>query len=120
MGARQSDRVLRPGLDLQLAGSGQLYHVMMETGNFIYATACRLLGACTHATSHYQLLATVSSIQSWLAHYDRYILVFHRVCGCYSLHAANVVYALKTMLTFAAHVRLGYCCTSLLAYYHLC
>lgn len=36
-----------------------LYHVMMENGNFIYATACRLLGACTHATSHYQILATV-------------------------------------------------------------
>ena len=38
-----------------------LYHVMMENGNFIYATACRLLGACTHANSHYQILATVSS-----------------------------------------------------------
>jgi hypothetical protein len=37
-----------------------MYHVMMETGNFIYATACKLLGACTHATSHYQILSTVS------------------------------------------------------------
>ena len=37
-----------------------MFHVMMETGNFIHATACKLLGACTHATSHYQLLATVS------------------------------------------------------------
>lgn len=36
-----------------------MYHVMMETGNFIYATACRLLDACTRATSHYQILATV-------------------------------------------------------------
>ncbi|DBA76070.1 hypothetical protein WJX77_012502 [Trebouxia sp. C0004] len=35
-----------------------MYHVMMETGNFIYATACKLLGACTHATSHYQILST--------------------------------------------------------------
>ena len=46
-----------------------LYHVMMETGNFIYATACRLLNACTYATSHYQLLATVRHIQLWLAYY---------------------------------------------------
>lgn len=38
-----------------------MYHVMMETGNFIYATACKLLGACTHATSHYQILSTVSN-----------------------------------------------------------
>ena len=45
-----------------------MFHVMMETGNFIYATACELLGACTHATSHYQLLATVSDVQSWLQH----------------------------------------------------
>ena len=39
-----------------------MFHVMMETGNFIYATACKLLGACTHATSHYQILATVSAV----------------------------------------------------------
>ncbi|DBA88099.1 TPA: hypothetical protein ACH3X2_005097 [Trebouxia sp. C0005] len=38
-----------------------MYHVMMETGNFIYATACKLLGACTHATSHYQILSTMSN-----------------------------------------------------------
>ena len=37
-----------------------MYHVMMETGNFIYATACELLGACSHARSHYQILSTVS------------------------------------------------------------
>lgn len=36
-----------------------MYHVLMETGNFIFATACKLLGACTHASSHYQTLATV-------------------------------------------------------------
>ena len=41
-----------------------LYHVMMENGNFIYATACRLLGACTHATSHYQILATVRNLNT--------------------------------------------------------
>ncbi|KAL3145862.1 hypothetical protein ABBQ38_015231 [Trebouxia sp. C0009 RCD-2024] len=35
-----------------------MYHVMMETGNFIYATACKLLAACNHASSHYQILAT--------------------------------------------------------------
>lgn len=35
-----------------------MYHLMMETGNFIFATACKLLGACTHSTSHYQILAT--------------------------------------------------------------
>ena len=45
-----------------------MFHVMMETGNFICATACRLLGACTHATSHYQLLATVSDVQSCRQH----------------------------------------------------
>ena len=39
-----------------------MYHVMMETGNFIYATACRLLGACTHASSHYQILSTVGCL----------------------------------------------------------
>ena len=37
-----------------------MYHVLMETGNFIYATACKLLNACSHASSHYQILATVS------------------------------------------------------------
>lgn len=37
-----------------------LYHVLMETGNFIYATACKLLNACSHASSHYQILSTVS------------------------------------------------------------
>ena len=36
-----------------------MFHVMMETGNFIYATACKLLGACSFATSHYQILATI-------------------------------------------------------------
>lgn len=36
-----------------------MYHVLMETGNFIYATACKLLNACSHASSHYQILATV-------------------------------------------------------------
>lgn len=40
-----------------------MYHVMMETGNFIYATACKLLGACSHARSHYQILSTVSPPQ---------------------------------------------------------
>ncbi len=43
-----------------------MYHVMMETGNFIYATACRLLGACTHATSHYQILSTVRTSSALL------------------------------------------------------
>ena len=38
---------------------GNMFHQMMEAGNFIYATACRLLDACTHDTSHYQLFATV-------------------------------------------------------------
>lgn len=38
-----------------------MYHVLMETGNFIYATACKLLAACTHASSHYQILATVGT-----------------------------------------------------------
>ncbi|KAA6423691.1 MAG: hypothetical protein FRX49_06262 [Trebouxia sp. A1-2] len=37
---------------------GNMFHQMMEAGNFIYATACRLLDACTHDTSHYQLFAT--------------------------------------------------------------
>lgn len=40
-----------------------MYHVMMETGNFIYATACKLLGACSHTSSHYQILSTVSAMQ---------------------------------------------------------
>ena len=39
-----------------------MYHVLMETGNFIYATACKLLGACSHASSHYHILATVSAL----------------------------------------------------------
>ena len=38
-----------------------MYHVLMETGNFIFATACKLLNACSHASSRYQILATVSS-----------------------------------------------------------
>lgn len=38
-----------------------MFHVMMETGNFIYATACKLLGAYIHVTSHYQILATAPS-----------------------------------------------------------
>lgn len=41
-----------------------MYHVMMETGNFIYATACKLLDACDHATSHYQILSTVRPLIS--------------------------------------------------------
>ena len=39
-----------------------MYHVMMETGNFIYATACKLLGACSYAASHFQILSTVSDM----------------------------------------------------------
>ena len=38
-----------------------MYHVMMETGNFIYATACKLLGACSYADSHFHILSTVST-----------------------------------------------------------
>ena len=37
-----------------------MYHVMLETGNYIFATACKLLGACTYATSHYQIFSIVS------------------------------------------------------------
>lgn len=47
-----------------------MYHVLMETGNFIYATACKLLNACRHGSSHYQILATVSEHKHfWKAHF---------------------------------------------------
>lgn len=36
-----------------------LYHVMMETGNYIFGTACKLLGACTYATSQHQIFSIV-------------------------------------------------------------
>ena len=49
-----------------------MYHVMMETGNFIYATACKLLGACSYASSHYQILSTVSSACVWVLHLFAY------------------------------------------------
>lgn len=52
---------LDQGLIYNWLDQANMYHVMMETGNFIYATACKLLGACTHATSHYQILSTVSN-----------------------------------------------------------
>ena len=44
-----------------------MYHVLMETGNFIYATACKMLNACSHASSHYQILATVSTLAAHIA-----------------------------------------------------
>ena len=49
---------------------GNMFHQMMEAGNFIYATACRLLDACTHDTSHYQLFATVRGHPSRISDMD--------------------------------------------------
>lgn len=51
---------LKQALIYNWLDQANMYHVLMETGNFIYATACKLLNACSHASSHYQILATVN------------------------------------------------------------
>lgn len=45
------------GLMFHWLDPGNLYHVLMENGNYIYATACRLLEACSWQDSHYQIFA---------------------------------------------------------------
>ena len=55
------------GLLFHWLDPGNLYHVLMENGNYIYATACRLLKACSHEESHYQIFAMDPRVRLLLA-----------------------------------------------------
>lgn len=59
-GSQPTHEYLDQALIYNWLDQANMYHVLMETGNFIYATACKLLNACSHASSHYQILATAS------------------------------------------------------------